>query len=185
MPLPARFVLSALASLVCATVLAPPAQAQTRIPVVPGELLGVALGSAADDAHAALVGQLGQPAWDSGWESGCTGAREERAIGWRGLSVHFADFGEGRVFHSWTGFVPDAPSDAHAEPRRFDFILPGGLPPGASIASAARTYRSDAVFDALNGYLVVAAEGFSVDAEGEDPDTPIEHVGVPWVHSCG
>jgi hypothetical protein len=159
---------------------------------VDGPLVGVPIGTTAEQTIEALTAVLGPPKEDSGWIIGCElddpVAANERTLRWGGLAARLYREGSTEVFQFWAYRVDFTTLKAPAGgPLPFQVtVLPGDPTFGGSIADAATATGGTAIDTEVFGYQVqfdgmVLYSFASGQAEESDP---FVQVGVPFVAAC-
>lgn len=173
-----------------ATATAVPTPTATPTPVVVefivgphAPLLGVTIGTEADDAMSMLAAVIGEPDFDTDWYIGCPldgDELNERLVQWGDLNVYFERFDGTEKFRAW-GYDLRIVEGGFPE---IDLIeLPGGSRMGDPVNVVAAAAGLDVVYDELFDINRVGAAGFEIISDAA-PGAPVWGAFVPGVPAC-
>ncbi len=146
-------------------------------------LLGVALGTEAEQALGQLVALIGQPDEDTGWYVGCPldgDDLNERLVRWGDLNVYFDLFDDPGVLRAW-GY--DIRVVAGGFPGPELVTLPGGSRLGDPINEIAAAADLDVRYDQTFDINRVGEPGYEIVSDSP-PGAPAWGVFVPFVPAC-
>jgi len=162
------------------------ANAQSTIAVGPQSLMGVAIGTEAESAVAALTAKLGAGD-DSGWVDGCEfNGVKERYISWGGLSASFEETSElGNVFINWSyGIDHETGGSIPGGPTVDQIMLPRGIKMGSKFSNASNAFGVDPMVDDVFGIGIFSGQYFEMMSADDDLNGPVAQVAVPHFSYC-
>lgn len=148
-----------------------------------GPLAGVALGTDAEPAIAALIDQFGPPTADTGWNPGCpldAAGDNERTVQWGNLRAEFLRSDGAEFLWVW-GF--DIRNPAPGGPDVSEVALPGAGQIGDPIGDLAAAAGQALVFDDVFGFTSFGG-GYQVIASGLDATGASYGAYVPFIPLC-